>query len=161
MGSQMFPWLRKNLKVCKCGHSVEGHNEEKGCLTEKCPCVKFEPREEIMRVAGTLRPIQLFEYVIPAPCIPTFLAMQGNLWKSFLHGKKLRPEVNAIGWMLRKGMKLDKMPTYSQEEFNEAFKLLYQHVPMEGMAVYPLGIKKDNFGPIDFGPEGKFDQEWL
>lgn len=161
MGSQMFPWKRKNLKVCKCGHPPEEHDEKEGCKIKKCPCLKFEPREEIMRVAGTLRPIQLFEYVIPADGIPTFLTMQGTLPTSFLHGAKLRKETELIGWAIRKGMGLKKMPTYSKEEFDEALKNCYQYVPMDGMAVYPLGIKEDKFGPIDFGSEGKFDQEWL
>jgi len=166
MGSQMFPWNPLNLKVCTCGHPAEAHNDTDGCTTklnEKkiCSCMKFTPRREMQRVAGTLRPIQLFEYVIPEEVIPVFLAMQGDLWKSFVHGQKLRKEITAPAWVLRKMMGLKPMPTYSQEEFNKILLNDYHFVPMAGMAVYPIGIKVDNKGPIDFGKEGKFDQEWL
>jgi hypothetical protein len=151
MQSQMFTFKRKNLEFCKCNAHKDVHG------TPACQCPKFEPREEFSRVQGALHPIQLFEYVVPEECIPEALAMQQNMHQI----GKMRPEAETLGWILRKAMKLDKIVVPEELKLKDYQQITSKFVPMNGVAVYPLGFKKDVITEFDFGKEGKYHQEGL
>lgn len=111
METKMFLWKRLNLKT---------------------------NQEEATMVQGALRPIQLFEYVVPNECIPEALAMMG------LHkNEKMRPEINNYAWILRKLMGLKKIEVPEEIAKKEGWQVTDKYVPMAGMAVYPIGVKED------------------
>ena len=151
MASQMYKFPQKNLDWCQCGTHKDLHG------TDKCVCPEFKPREEPKMVQGALRPIELWEYVFPRESLQEVLAMQ-NTHKEY---NRLRPEVNKMGWLLRKAMGAKKIPDMPDLQNKEMWEITSKFVPMSGMAVYPIGIKEDNYAPIDFGQHGKFEQEWL
>lgn len=98
----MFEWKRKNLATGK---------------------------EEIARVQGALRPIQLWEYVFPEECIDEVLEMMGDGWKL---GKTKEATLRK---MLGNGVK--KIPKQKNKSTN------YRYIEKRGVAIYPIGIKKD------------------
>ena len=150
MQSQLWPWKRKNLNICKCGATKQVH--EQGATL----CPKFEPMELNQRVQGSLRPIQIFEYVVPEECIPEVLAMQ-NLHQI----EKYRPEIETIAWPLRKAMGLKKINIPDDIKKKTRAEITEREIPMQGMGVYAIGYKEDQKGPINFGPNQDFDQEQL
>jgi len=148
MESQMWPWIRQPLVRKQEFVLDESGNPKKdkdgkfmfkaGDFIKNEDGTYVRGPKTITQVQGSLRPIQLFEYTVPEECIPQVLAMQ-NLHKM----DKLRPEAEKIGWIIRKGMKLDKIELPEDIKKKEKWEITMKHVPMEGMAVYPLGVKKD------------------
>ena len=132
METRMWNWVRYPLIKDKKGDYIEDGVDENGNKKYKVGPAKVEG------VQGHLRPIELWEYVFPEPCYPQVLAMLT------LQNYKPRPEIKPLAWMVRKALKLDKLPEMP-EEFKKAdkFKITQQYIPMQGMAVYPLGIKRD------------------
>jgi len=137
--AQRFPWKRTNLKTGK---------------------------EELMTVQGALRPIQLWEYVFPEECLDEVLgAMQ-------IKGPIQRPEIKSMSWVLRKMLKLDQIPenesitvtgykprgTLNDKEMPS---IPVHNLTADGVAVYPIGIKKDVKKEFDWGVHGKYFQEGL
>ena len=148
MKTRMFPWKRKNIATGKW---------------------------ETKMVRGALRPVELWEYVVPEECITETFAMQHRAdgKDSLLNTKTqlLRPEIKNYALLLQKLMKLDPVPdfkkptafAYRAEKDGEPLPVNW--VPTDGFAVYPLGLKKDkkqNFPDfIEPGAPKGFYQEAL
>ena len=143
MQAQRFPWKQKNLKTGK---------------------------EEFKLVQGALRPIQFWEYAFPEESLNDVL---GGLQ---IKGPIDRPEIKSISWMMRKMLKLDQIPESKEIEvtgYTPKGKVDGKGIPAipvhnmlaEGVAIYPIGIKKDSKGPIKFklgdGSEAEYDQEHI
>ena len=119
--AQRFPWVRRNLETGK---------------------------EEQMLVQGALRPIQLWEYVFPEESLDDVLgAMQ-------IKGPIERPEIKSSTWALRKMLKLKQIPKKDEltvTGYTPKGTLNGEKMPsvpvhnmfVEGVAVYPVGIKDD------------------
>ena len=105
--------------------------------------------ERVTAVQGALRPIQFWEYVFPEESLTDVL---GGLQ---IRGPIERPELKTIGWALRKTLKLDKIPILddgtkvtgyeSKVKFEGKTPPVFpvHNLFMQGLAVYPIGIKKD------------------
>lgn len=154
MNAQRFPWKRTNLNVCKCGKTKK-----------ECKCEKFEPREELNIVQGALRPVQLFEYVVPKECVNDVLINNG------IKGPIQRKEIKGMAWLLKKMMKLKPIPDLTNETvtgYHPNMKLNGNIAPAqpvhsvftEGLAIYPLGIREDAMGVWDKDGDN-YEQEML
>ena len=125
-------------------------------------------KEELKMLQGALRPIQLWEYVFPKESLNDVLGAMD------IKGEKLRPEVNAPAWMLRKFMKLEPIPKEDKRTvtgyrpFGELNKEKMPVIPIcdlrtKGVAVYPIGIKQDktmnHHFKLEDGSEVDFYQE--
>lgn len=139
--AQRFAWKRKNLTTGK---------------------------EEIMTVQGALRPIQLWEYVFPEE------ALQDVLGALQITHPTDRKEIKNVSWFMRKMLRLDQIPTQKMEDFKvtgyrpqgtlngEQMPVIPVHqMFVDGVAVYPIGIKKDPKQDYDWGHQGKYHQEGL
>ena len=151
MQAQMWPWVRQPLVKDNAGNYIkEGVDEETGAQMYR----RGNPVTQ--RVAGVLRPIQLWEYTLPEEHIPEALAMI-NLHQN----AKLRPEVSSYAWFLRKMMKLTPMPKMpdAMAKLNRE-DVTTRYIPMDAMGVYPIGIKKDLKQDIIFNLPGGGQQGW-
>jgi hypothetical protein len=136
MKTQMFHWERNPILK----------DEKNNFLKNPDGSYKLGNPEFTM-VQGALRPIEFWEYVVPKERLPEVLAMQ-NLQGAF----PLRPEVNNMGWVLRKLLHAKKIPQDMLNEIKDkqAYQITDKFIPMMhnvgggGMAVYPIGIKEDN-----------------
>jgi len=96
-------------------------------------------KEEITQVQGALRPVELWEYVFPEECMDEVFTMmnvqipKGNYWGLSALNREL----------LRKGIGKDvqKIPKYNIVPTNK-------YVELRGVAIYPIGIKKDPVGEL-------------
>jgi len=133
MQTQMFWWKRQPLLKDESGNFIKTGEDEEGNPTYK------RGKEQTMRVQGALRPLELWSYVFPEECLPEVLAML-NLHQN----KKQRPEIRNWGWFLRKMMRLLPLPKMPKEIADKHFQeITDKFIPMDAMAVYPIGIKKD------------------
>jgi hypothetical protein len=107
-----------------------------------------------IKVQGALRPIQLYEYIFPEECLPQVLAMMG-LNKDY---DNMRPEMTPISWTLRKMLHLQKIPDMPDVKKKEAWEITQDIIPYLGVAVYPIGIKKDSKQDFIFGDKGYFQE---
>lgn len=125
MKTRMFPWKRKNLAT--------GEWETK-------------------LLQGALRPIELWEYVVPEECLQEALAMQrtGDGTNSVITAcNDLRPEIKNYALLMQKLLGLKPFPKfenphlygYTTEVKGEPLPVNF--VPIDGFAVYPIGIKPD------------------
>ena len=89
-------------------------------------------KEEITLVQGALRPLEFWEYVFPEESLPDVLAMLEQDNKVNL--KNALNQKTAI--MLRQMLGLKKIPIMDLPERNRVIHL-------RGMALHPIGIKKD------------------
>ena len=128
-------------------------------------------KEELKMVGGALRPIQFWEYVFPKESLNDVLGAMN------IKGEKLRPEVNAPVWMLRKMLKLEPIPKPEKEvpvtgyrpkgELNKGIMpaIAVHDLRVDGVAVYPVGIKhditKDHHFKLGDGSEVDIFQEGL
>lgn len=148
METQMFLWKRKHLLKDEMGNFIKD-KDGKNIINSN---------GEYMKVQGVLRPIQLFEYIFPdkSPILQNgkevgeidnvipVLAMMGNLHQNV---NNLRKEVKGPSWILRKSMNLKPIPKMPEALTKlDRTQITDKFVPMEGMAVYPVGIKEDVFG---------------
>ncbi len=119
--AQRFPWVRKNLKT---------------------------GQEELKMVQGALRPIQIWEYVFPEESLNDVLV--GMDVKKPIE----RKEIKNISWAIRKMLKLEQIPIlgdikgtgYIPQGKVNGVKMppsIVHDMTVEGVALYPLGIKKD------------------
>ena len=144
MRAQRFPFKFKNLKTGK---------------------------EEVNFVAGTYRPMELFEYIFPEPSLNDVLGgMQ-------ITGPVERPEGKAIGWFLRKALKLYQVPKLTSIKNVTGYvpngtingeKIPAQKVHnmiIDGVAIYPIGLRDDITKDYKFtlgdGSEVEYHQEGL
>lgn len=104
-------------------------------------------------VQGNLKPIELWEYVLPEEHLPEmchYLHIQGK-------GKQVHSDViGKFAWAMRKALKLDPIPKFDTEKLMVQPRLL--HGVMEGCSLYGVGIKKDKFKefPQYISPESKY-----
>ena len=124
MASVKLPWKRKNLSNGKI---------------------------ETTMLGLSLRPIELWEVVVPYDCLQEMLAMQhtknGNENSVISACNNLRPEIKNYAVLMQKLLGLKpypefKNPTlfgYRAEKDGEICPVNW--VPTDGFAVYPLGIK--------------------
>lgn len=122
MQSQMFPWVRTNLKTGK---------------------------EEIERVQGALRPIELWEYVFPEEHLDEVCTMLG---KSDNAGSYWGTGSAKYGLpLLRKALDVKKLPDIKSVPTS-------RYIPHEGLGIEVIGIKKDKREKsVKFG----YEQEML
>lgn len=127
MQTQMFPWKRKNLNLCVCGQIKQLHNDA------ICSQKTFTPREELIQIQGSLRPIQLWDYVFPDTCLDEVLTITQPHWKiaNGTKGKFMQAAARAI-----LGNDIKPVP-----EFKPVQTLRY--IENHGVALYPIGIKED------------------
>jgi len=110
-------------------------------------------RNETIAVQGALRPIQLWEFVFPKDCLQDVLLNMKVNPKS--------PEPYA-GWdkysvFFRKLLKAKEIPKIDVEPGS----IISRPLTVAGVVVHPIGIKEDEEGIIDMGPDGKWFQEKL
>lgn len=147
MKTRMFPWKRKNIQT--------GQDEWK-------------------MVQGALRPIELWEYVLPKECLQECLTMQHSF-----DGKisvvnevnNLRPEIKNYALVMQKLLGLKPFPKFEKPiQYGYLAEpgsppMAVNWVPIDGFAVYPIGIKDDVTQDFpDFkepGAEKGFHQEGL
>lgn len=120
-------------------------------------------KEELMNVQGALRPIQLWEYVFPEESLNDVLGAMR------IKGPITRPEIKNMSWMLRKLLKLKKVPDMPEDATVTGYipqgKLNDKTMPaiavhdmwVDGVGVYPIGIKDDVTQDYDWG----YNQEGL
>jgi hypothetical protein len=116
--THMWKWKRKNLKTGK---------------------------DEFCQVQGSLRPIQLFEYIFPKEHfdeVMTMLKVDDADQLGKVEGAMLR---KAIGHGFKKVPKFEKVVTN-------------KIVPRDGVALFPIGIKED---PVKEFPQWGYEQEAL
>lgn len=124
MKTRMFPWKRKNLATGEW---------------------------ETTLVAGALRPIELWEYVHPEESLTEVFAMQHNADGSnnLTDLKELRPEIKNYALLMQKLLKLKPIPKFDKPQAfgyratPDGQPVPVNWVPLDGFAVYPLGIKED------------------
>lgn len=141
-------------------------------IEKDCPCLKFNRREETTTIQGVLRPIQFWEYIHPKESLATVFAMQhSNQHNSTLldQYKDMRSEMKPFAWAIRKALKLNKIPEDLKENTKDYFvpgygvnytnfKFQVNNVPIDGVGLYPIGIKEDVYGENEkFG----YEQEML
>ncbi len=139
--AQRFPFKRKNLETGK---------------------------EELSFVQGALRPIQFWEYVFPDESLNDILAAMR------ITGPIERPEIKTATWLLRKMLKLEQIPkneNIAATGYVPQGTLNGKQMPVspvhnmfvEGIACYPVGIKKDPKKDYDWSNigQGKYFQEGL
>ena len=132
METMMFDWKRQPLL-----------RDEKGEYIKNPDGSYKQGPDQYTKVQGSLRPIQLFEYVVPQESLQEVLAMQ-NLHKTY---DQLRPEVKPIAWTLRKLLGAKKIPDMPDLKAKESWQVTNKFVPMDtvagGTAVYVIGMKND------------------
>lgn len=113
--------------------------------------------KRVTRVQGALRPIQLWEYIVPEQSMPEVLAMLNQHKYA-----DLRPGVSHSAWMLRKMMGLKPVNQYRVKEHQTKsyHELTQKYIPHEAVATYLIGIKEDITKDFIFGKDG-FYQEGL
>ena len=180
METHMWPLRRHNLKKDANGDFIPLKNEDGTPKLDENGYQVYEKEGEpyYTLVSGALRPIQLWEYVIPEDGNMeidgkiqewknywSLMAMFG-IWKN--EHLNLRSETKLAGWLARKGMKLEKIPPIPEfVQKMERFKAAgNRFLPMEAFCVYPLGIRKDITRDFLFqSPDGKtkigYNQEGL
>jgi len=145
MRSQSWFWLR--YKVLK---------DEKGeFLKNPDGSYKISENPEITLVQGALRPIQLWEYVLPEK-IFTHMDEKGNpiivdslphvfAMMNERHPWEMRPEMKAPLWVIRKLMGAEKIPEMPILQEKDPQEITSKFVPANGygVATYAVGIKKD------------------
>ena len=117
-------------------------------LTKKGESFKPKKRYEVCQVQGALRRTPFgYEYIFPEPCMAevfTMLKIRENYKRWDLGVKR---------FALRKllGSSVKSIPEYKDLVTN-------RFVEMHGIAIYPIGIKKDEF---EFKEEWGYSQEML
>ena len=119
MKTQMWNWKRKILRDPKTNKKLK------------------KPQEFLVGVQGALRPVELWEYVFPEECLPQVLSAldlddKGDTKTYQLkHLGSLKPAIlrKMIGKGLKPIPKIKKVPC--------------PYIEQRGMAIYPIGIKKD------------------
>lgn len=152
MRAQMWKWLRwPVLKDEKTGEFL------------KNPDGTYKLGEPILtKVQGALRPIQLWEYVIPEKGVKFVdgkIVETDNLPEAFamMNERKpwqTRPDMVVPLWILRKAFGAEKIPEMPILQEKEPHMITEKFVPSNGngVAVYAAGIRKDK---MIFMPDGK------
>jgi len=97
-------------------------------------------KEQVSQVQGALRPIQLWEYVVPGECIPETLAMLNQHKYA-----ELRPAMKTPAWLVRKmyGARPVNEFRLPEHQDKERWQITQKFVPSDAVATYLLGVKTD------------------
>ena len=149
METQMFWWKRQPLLKDEKGNYIpDGVDENNNPKYKRGP-------EQVTRVQGALRPIQLWEYVLPEESLPELLAAMN------LHQVgKLRPEVNKVAWLLRKTMGAKPMPEFPELKGKNPQELTSRFIPTDAVATYPIGIRYDKKQDFIFNKGTPYEEGW-
>lgn len=142
MQSQQYAWSRKNLKTNVIEHSI---------------------------VQGALRPIQLWEYVVPKGSIPDVLTNMriANVIDDIpstdpsvpnVHPNPVNPNLayaDKYLWLFRKAAKLQPFPKL---ELKKNYNFITRPLFVEGVTITPIGYKDDK---IDANEVLGYEQEML
>lgn len=88
----------------------------------------------VVDVQGALRPINFYEYVIPEDGLDELLTSLDIAEGGFVH--PLPARINQK--IMQKAMGLEPIP----KKWNKTVK---RHMPRADVALYPIGIKRDNY----------------
>jgi hypothetical protein len=122
MTTQMFPWVRKNIKTGK---------------------------DETILVQGSLRPVELWEYVFPEEQLEEVLGAMGIKTDTPTgYDTKINKTKLAV---LRKMLGAEKIPI-------KPFKPTNRYIETRGVSIHPIGIKKDKREAVK---EWGYEQEML
>jgi len=150
MQAQMFRWKRKNLAsevelkkksdddikeiLFKTGIVFPEYNREKA--------IEFLATEH-MQVQGSLRPVELWEYVFPEECLPEVLTALEIKPEDRAYNNDLgiKGKIKKLGnktklAMLRKTLGAEEIPEYTPVQTN-------RYIEKRSVAIHPIGIKKD------------------
>jgi hypothetical protein len=141
--TQMFRWIRQPLL-----------RDEKGEFIKNEDGTFKRGDYEATMVQGALRPIELYEYVFPKDSIKVVDGKllpdsEANL-KDVLSMMRIhdvgtmRPEINNFAWILRKMMKLQKLPEFPEFKGKTWEQVSKRYLPGEAVAIYPIGVKDDH-----------------
>lgn len=106
---------------------------------------------EVIEVQLAVRPIELWEVVHPKECLQEVLAMQRDRTGKINvinEVNNLRPEMQKFALLYQKILGLKPFPKFDKVEVlgyrdKDGNSLPVNWVPIDGFAVYPLGIKED------------------
>ena len=162
METQMWWWKRQPLLKDEKGNYIKDGVDDDGNQKYK------RGPEELTRVAGALRPIQLWEYVIPeegAGMIDGKLTPTSNFKELLaslnLHNENpLRNEMKPIAWALRKAMHLKPVPKFTELYGKKIQELTQRFIYSDGVAVYPIGIKQDKTQDFIFNKGKQCEEGW-
>lgn len=160
MNSQMF-WF-KQKPILK---------DDKGNFLKNADGTYQYGPETWTKVQGSLRPYEFWEYVFPSETLPYNKNLPAEVQLQTLpqvlamlqnhKNEKMRKEATIPAWMMRKALNLKPIPAMHPEVANKDFTMITdKYVPMEAMAVYPVGIKEDPIKDFIFKDIG-FYQEGL
>lgn len=155
METQMFNFKQIPLEKDDKGNFIPDGEEEDG--TKKFKHIKYpvdqvdfatgkvlhKKGEDIVitkQVQGCLRPLVMFEYVIPEEAYPEVIGMMDI--ESAVNAK-MRPEVRAPFWAARKLMHLKPFPKLPELVGKKQHEITERFVPHGKIATYPVGVRKD------------------
>ena len=149
MQTQMWWWKRQPLLKDEKGQYIPDGVDEDGN-----PKYKRGP-EQMTRVQGALRPMQLWEYVLPEECLPELLATMN------LHQMgKLRKEMIPIAWSLRKAMGAKPVPVFPELQGKTPQELTQRFIPIDAVATYPIGVRYDKKQDFIFNKGTPQEEGW-
>lgn len=105
-------------------------------------------KDETIAVQGALRPIELWEYVFPEECLSEVLTMLDIKNVVAKYGSLGKTKEKILRRMLGKDVK--PLPDWKETKINK-------YVEKRGLAIYPIGIKKDLREKASWG----YEQEML
>ncbi len=159
MNCQMFTFYQTPLMKDKKGEFIKDGVDEEGAQkykhlqyltdypdheTGKILHKKGEDVRIKNKVQGVLRPIQLFEYIVPDEAYPEVM----NMMKlNDAVNKPMRKEVLLPFWTIRKYMHLKPMPKVEEVETD-------RFIPTNAVATYPIGVRSDKKKDFIFNDRG-------
>lgn len=130
--SQYFLWERENMNVCSCNHP----KHDGKC--KSCECNSFSRRKETFNLQGSLRPVQLYEYVFPEECLEEVLTMfQMSDEVMDYHENSLGKIGKFFLDKFRKILGLKPIPRGIPRKEPKHI------IPLHGVTLHPIGIKTD------------------
>ena len=143
MQSQMWDWLRWEVVKDEKGEFVRNPDGS----------YKISEKPELTSVQGALRPIQLWEYVMPekgVKIIDDKIVETDNLIEFFAmlnerDPTNYRKDMVAPLWILRKAFGAEKIPEMPDLKNKELYQITRKYVPSNGfgVATYASGIRKE------------------
>ena len=129
MQSQFWTWERTNLKTKK---------------------------KETTFIQGSLRPIEMWEYVFPEEHLENVLKNMHVLHPDVECHKGANFKQQALLTILRKALGAEKLPDFKDSMSRDRV------MSVPGMAIHPIGIKKDERKSVEEkGGEWGYEQEML
>lgn len=109
-------------------------------------------KKHMIAVQGMLRPIELFEYVIPENCMAGFVKSIGLIGdaKEGYWGEKNGAKAKMMLPFLRKLLGAKKMPDYKDDPGQVLYPL-----KREGVGIEPIGIKEDGYTEFKYSDDAR------